>query len=249
MVNLVLQKLTNLAVVSNEVLEDEVFGLASWLTNDVGMSMVETEDTALYSTGTGSGDNEPDGFELDATSVGTAPVFFVPTGTQAADFALATLIDYAHLVKMFYALPERERMGAIWTGPSTIMQTLSTMLDLNGRPILAQANDEGRIVGDAEGGAMTRTLFGRPVIEMPGLEGTGQDSNRLYFVNMSRAYFMLEAGGIRVAATNEGGTAFSTDATHFRFIRRVDGQPSGNPIEAKPQYVYTGNITGAGTPV
>jgi hypothetical protein len=60
---------------------------------------------------------------------------------------------------------------------------------------------------------------------------------------------MLEAGGIRVAATNEGGSAFSTDSTHFRFIRRVDGQPSGNPVLARPQYVYTGNITGAGTPI
>ena len=84
---------------------------------------------------------------------------------------------------------------------------------------------------------------------MPGTEGVGEDSNRLYFVNMQRSYAMLEAGGIRVAATSEGSTAFSTDSTHFRFIRRVDGQPIGNlTASTRYQYVYTGNIIGAGTP-
>jgi HK97 family phage major capsid protein len=82
---------------------------------------------------------------------------------------------------------------------------------------------------------------------MPGLTGSaGEEFNRLYFINMPRSYAILEAGGIRVAATTEGGTAFATDMTHFRFIRRVDGAPFNNPIAASPQYVYTGNITGFG---
>jgi HK97 family phage major capsid protein len=248
-INLVLQKLTNLVGVSNEVLEDEVFGLASWLINDVGMEMAQTEDGALYSSGTGTND-QPRGFEAGDSTGTSAPVYFVKTLTQAADNEAATLIDYLHLIKMYYALPEKERAGAIWTGNSVLAQILSSMLDLNGRPILAMANDPGMIVGDAEAGAQTRMVFGRPFIEMPGKTGAVDETvNRLYFVNMSRSYAILEAGGIRVAATTEGGTAFATDQTHFRFIRRVDGAPFNNPIPTSPQYVYTGNITGAGTPI
>jgi HK97 family phage major capsid protein len=247
-INLNLKKLTNLVAVSNEVLEDEVFGLASWLVNDVGMEMAQTEDIALYNDGDGT--LEPAGFEEADATVTAGPGYYVDTLTQVANFELATLIDEIHLVKMYYALPERERGGAIWTGNSLIARTLSTMNDSNGRPILRLANDAGGIVGDAEAGGQTRTVFGRPFVEMPGATGAADERvNRLYFVNMGRSYAMLEAGGIRVAATTEGGTAFATDMTHFRFIRRVDGQPFNNPIAAKPQYVYTGNITGPGTPI
>jgi HK97 family phage major capsid protein len=245
--NLVLQKLTNLVEVTNEVLEDEVFGLASWLVTDVGMEMAETEDVALYRDGSGAGDDEPRGFEAaDTTATGATldPAWYVQGPDQAADNIATTDIDYVSLVKMYYRLPEKERAGAIWTGNSSIAQFLSTIVDLNGRPILRTANEAGGIVGDAEAGGETRTVLGRKFIEMPGLEGVGEDANRLYFVNMSRSYAMLEAGGIRVAATTEGGDAFAEDATWFRFIRRVDGAPFNNQVAARPQYVYMGNIQG-----
>jgi HK97 family phage major capsid protein len=121
------------------------------------------------------------------------------------------------------------------------------MVDLNGRPILRLASEAGGIVSDAQAGGVTSTVLGRPFVEMPGLLTTGtpgEDDNRLYFVNMPRSYAILEAGGIRVAATTEGGSAFTDDTTHFRFIRRVDGQPFNNPVGARPQYVYTGSISG-----
>jgi HK97 family phage major capsid protein len=247
-INLVLTKLTNLVAVSNEVLEDEVFGLASWLINDVGMEMAETEDKALYSTGTGT--NQPRGLEAADTTITGAtldPVWYVQGPDQAADNIEPTTINYAHLLKMYFRLPEKERSGAIWTGNSLIAEALSAMVDLNGRPILRMANEAGGIVSDTMAGGATSTVLGRPFVEMPGLLTTGtpgEDDNRLYFINMPRSYAILEAGGVRVAATSEGGSAFLTDMTHFRFIRRVDGAPFNNPIAASPQYVYTGSIEG-----
>jgi HK97 family phage major capsid protein len=249
-ISLVLQKLTHLVAVSNEVLEDEIFGLASWLINDVGMEMAEREDAALYSSGGGAASNQPRGLEAhDTTITGTGfdPAWYVPGPDQAADHILPTTINYAHLLKMYFRLPEKERTGAIWTGNSLIAEALSAMVDLNGRPILRMANEAGGIVSDAQAGGVTSTVLGRPFVEMPGLLNTGtpgEDDNRLYFINMGRAYAILEAGGVRVAATTEGGAAFAEDETHFRFIRRVDGAPTGQPIPTKPQYVYTGSISG-----
>jgi HK97 family phage major capsid protein len=250
-ISLVLQKLTHLVAVSNEVLEDEVFGLASWLINDVGMEMAEREDEALYGSGGGAGSQEPRGLEAADTTITGAtlnPVWYVQGPDQAADNIEPTTINYAHLLKMYFRLPEKERTGAIWTGNSLIAEALSAMVDLNGRPILRMANEAGGIVSDAQAGGATSTVLGRPFVEMPGLldaSGTpGEDDNRLYFINMGRAYAILEAGGVRVAATNEGGAAFAEDETHFRFIRRVDGAPTGQPIPTKPQYVYTGAIEG-----
>ncbi len=240
-----LEKLDTLAVLTNESLEDgDAFGLVAWMINDVVMQMAETEDTALYSTGDSSG--KPNGFELSDTSAGTSPAYFVPTVTQAANFALATVIDYFHIVAMFFALSEKERSQAIWTGPDTVMETLSSIVDGNGRPIFRDALAPGDVVGDAPSAAATGSIFRRPVWNLPGLEGTGQDSNRLYFMNPTRTYQILESGQIRVEASRDAG--FADDTTHYRFTRRVDGGSIGNNIAGRFQYVYCGNITGAGTP-
>ena len=252
-ISLVLQKLTHLVAVSNEVLEDEVFGLAQWLVSDVGMEMAEREDAALYSTGAGAGSNQPRGLEAADTTTASAPAYYIPVAVDqfaANDFTSTATLTYAHLVKMYYSLPEKERNGAIWTGNGSIARQLSQLTDQTGgtglgRPILRMQNDAGGIVGDAEAGGETRSVLGKPFIEMPGVEGVTDDeaNNRLYFINMARSYAILEAGGIRVAATTEGGAAFAEDETHFRFIRRVDGAPTGQPIPTRPQYVYSGNFT------
>ena len=70
--------------------------------------------------------------------------------------------------------------------------------------------------------------------------------NRLYFLNPTRTYQVLESGTLRVEASRDAG--FVNDTTVYRFIRRVDGGVIGNNIAGRNQYVYTGNITGAGTP-
>jgi len=243
-VQLMLQTHMNLSRISNEALEDSAFNVGQFLQNDVGMQFAEAEDITMYQDGAGAASNQPIGFETADVSAGTAPAYYVPTAAQAADFAAPTTITLEHLQKMFYALPEMERRNATWTGPASIMQTLSALIDLTGRPVLRQQNDAAHVVGDSMASAGTTTLFGRPVLEMPGKVGTGQDSNRLYFGNGQKSYAILEAGGLRVAASQEANGAFEANMTHYRFIHRIDGQPVGNTIVARPQYVYTGNITG-----
>ena len=250
--NLELEKLATLATLSNEILRSNVFGIVGWLTNDVTMQIAQTVDGALYATGTGSG--QPNGFELNDVIVTSTDTNgnIVPAGAaQIANHFLVTPINYAHLVKMFFALPEAERADAVWAGPDFVLEVLSTMLDDNGRPILNMGDAAGAIVGDSDGGGAVGSVLGRPVHNLPGAEDPTPDNsneNRLYFFNPRRSYAVLEGPGVMVEASRD--FLFSTDMTAYRFIRHIDGGVIGNTIgtTATRSYVFSGGISGAGTP-
>ena len=83
--------------------------------------------------------------------------------------------------------------------------------------------------------------------------------NKLFFIDMRRAYAILDKGEIRVTRSGLSGGSFAADQTAFRFVHRVDGQPyEENPSSptiaptsetyANSAYVYTGAITGATSP-
>lgn len=242
--NLQLQKLTSLSVITNELIEDgDAFSVVAWMIEDVVMQMAEKEDEALYSSGAGTASNEPNGFEASDTTLASAPTYYVPVSpTQDAIFTTAAALTYAHMVKMFYALPEKERMGAIWTANDTVMEQISLLLDGNLRPIFRVQDAPGDIIGDAPASAAQGTIFRRPVWNLPGKTGgAGENIDRIYFLNPLRTYAILEKAAVRVEASREAG--FSNDTTHYRFIRRVDGGVIGNNISGRPQYVYTGNLT------
>lgn len=244
--NLDLKKLTSLGILSNEILADEIFGIVQWLLNDVVMEMAETEDEALYSSGDGI--LEPNGFEAADTGATTNPPYQIALGVlQAAnkDLLADADLDYAHIVKMYYSLPEKERASSIWSGPDAVAEALSLVVDANGRPIFRQANDAGGVIGDAAASAQTGTLFGRPFHNLPGKSAalgsvTDSTENRLYLSNMERTYATLEKGGVQVAVSTDD--EFKTDRTVYRFVRRIDGGVTGNNITGRFQYIYTGGI-------
>jgi HK97 family phage major capsid protein len=240
-INLRLKKHANLSTLSNELLAD-VFGVAAWLVSDVAGQMAEQEDIKLYRDGAGG--DEPNGFELADATATAGPAYYVKAGAaQAADNEAIGVLTLNLLNRMFYALPEKERGSAIWTGSSVLATMLSDLIDAQGRPVLRRQDQEAGVVGDSIAGAQTTTILGRRFVEMPGKIGVaGADTNRLYFSNMQRSYVMLVKGGLQVAASGEAGTAFSTDSTVFRFTQRLDGDTFNNPIPARPQYVYTGHL-------
>ena len=248
--NLVLKKQGTIATLSNEILDDEVFGIVQWLTNDVTMLMAEDEDEKTY--GSGDGTLEPAGLEANDTIVTmtTSNTSFVPAGAaQIADHFLVTDIDFDHILKMFYSLPEGERRNASWAGPDLVMQTLSQINDDSGRQIFRQQNQEGGVVGDALASGQTGTILGRPVFNLPGAEKAIPDDsneNRLYFADFSRTVAGLERTGVRVEASRE--SSFKTDVTDYKFVRRMDSGVIGNTIAARRQFVFSGGITGAGAP-
>ncbi len=247
--NLQLQKLTTLATLSNEVLEDEVFGIVNWLINDVTMQIAETEDEALYGSGAGAASEEPNGFEANdiIITATTDNVNILPTATQAANHFLPTEIDYQSVIALFFSIGEKERGNAIFSGPDTVMQILSTVEDGSGRPIFNMQNSAVQIVGDDASGGQVGSILGRPVVNLPGAEGVvDSNSNRLYFFNPMRSYAILERANIRIEASREN--LFDTDQTRYRFVRRVDGGVIGNTIAGRSQFRFIGGITGPGTP-
>jgi len=248
--NLQLQKLNTLANLTNEVLEDEVFGIVNWLVNDVTMQIAETEDEALYSSGAGSGSNEPNGFEAftEIITATTGDPTIVPIGgAQILNEFLTVDLDYQSVLELFFSIGEKERTNAIFAGPDSVMQVLSSVEDGSGRPIFNMQNSALQIVGDDASGGQIGTILGRPVINLPGAEGTSNSNeNRLYFFNPMRSYAILEQANVRVESSRD--VLFASDKTHFRFIRRVDGGVIGNTITARPQFKFIGGIIGAGTP-
>jgi HK97 family phage major capsid protein len=240
-INLILKKLAMVAKVSNEMIEDSAFDLASWLLRDAGRSMALEEDLQMYSVNAGL--TAPEALEEKATTDQTVlEGFYIETATQAAgNVDDPTLIGYLHLVEMFYALPESERAGAIWAGGSVVAQYLSQILDTALRPIL---RDTG--TGNLE-------ILGHPFIEFPAGQDTGttptERQNRLYFINMPRSYIILD-DEIKMARTTVGGAAFAEDMTYFRFTHRtmgkrvVDNQNLTTLRPAVNPYIYTGAING-----
>jgi HK97 family phage major capsid protein len=257
-INLVLQKLTSLATISNEALED-AFGLAEWLTLDVAKEMGQEEDDKLYGNGTGT--QMPRAFE-SMTTTDTLPVqYYVPTTTQAADFELPTLIDYAHIQKMFFSLPEHVRSNAVWTGNDLVEEAIMNMLDGADRPFFPMTEIPIGTISDGIANTPTPNIFGRPFVNMPGTQDTGgspeSNENRLYLSDMRRSYVILMKD-LRVDRSGLSGSTFANDQTQFRFVHRIDGQPfdrfASNPNIttgdfSQSTFVYTGSITGEGTPV
>lgn len=243
--NLNLQKLTNFGVQSNEAIED-TFGLIEWMISDVGLEMAQTEDSAIYSTGTGGSNEQPSGLELHDTTTASAPAYHIPNPQQiSADFTTIGTPTLATIEDMYFALPEGERANAIWSGPDQVLKAVGRIVDGDDRSIVVAGGSPAGVLGDAIAGAQNRFILGHPVVSLPGKEGTPataptQDENRLYFWNPRRTVAILEKGDIRMDVSTD--SAFGKDNTEFRFVRRVDSGVLGNGIAGRFQYVYTGMI-------
>lgn len=246
-VKLDLVQLTSLNDITDQLLLSTPFNVGNWLDRQVGEKMAEFEDLKMYRDGDGV--NEPAGFEAKDTTTATTPAeSFVPVKTDqtgANDFLDPATLTAPHVKKMFFALPEAHRGGAIWMGSDTVAEILSNLTDGQGRDVLNMQNAPSSIVGDAESSGEVGTLHNRPFINMPGKEDITatppEDTNRLYFAAMDRSYAILERGGIQAASSVD--FKFNQRLTTFRFIRDADGQPTGNRTSGLPvDYVYTGSL-------
>ncbi len=254
-VKLDLVKLRNVSLATDELLESSAFNVGAWLTQQVGEKMAAVEDEAMYSSGTGP-DTQPNGFELSDVidnTLATNPLYVIPGAEQGATTATDPLVfslagNEGHLAKMFFALPEQARRNAIWSGGDQVMQALTGIVDGNGRQILNLQNNPTEIVGDQLAGGSIGSIYGRPVVNLPGkqagtpavpdVDGT---ENRLYFGDPSRYYAILERGQITAAASTD--FLFTSDTTTFKFVRKVDGKPIGNRTVGLPfDYVFSASI-------
>ena len=140
----------------------------------------------------------------------------------------ASTIVYENLTKMWARLDSRSKPYATWYINTDVNPQLDELALAVGTGGL-----EPRFVNYGSDGIMR--IKGRPVVETEFNATIGTEGDIL-LANM-REYLMWEKGGIQAASSIH--VQFTTDETVFRFVYRVDGQPS----IAAPLTPYKGTNT------
>jgi len=184
---------------SEESIEDSPFNIATHFGERSGAAIGAAEDVQT------------------ATSNGTAPnvsdSFDNATITAFAE-ATITVMTYADVVGLFFAVPEqyREDVSMSFFGNSAMATFLSTILDGNGRPIFTPSVDAPSGVGDTRPNAIGNIL-GAPFFTAPVAAG-GLYAGALAF------WGYLDGGGIRMRVLDQ--VAAATDDIEYRFTQRWD---------------------------
>ena len=154
-------------------------------------------------TNGGNGVGQPLGF-LNSPALVTVAA----ESGQTADTIVA-----ANVVKMYAAMPSRNRMNAIWLIHPDAEPQLSLMT-LGQMPVYLPP---GGLSNNPYG-----TLFGRPVIPHQVCETVG-DVFDIGFVDLSQYLALIKAGGLKSQTSIH--LWFDQDLTAFKFTLRIGGQP------------------------
>lgn len=194
-----LHKLAALVPMTEELLED-----APAMGSYVARKAAEKIDFKVSNAiARGNGVGQPLGF-LNSPALVTVAA----ESGQTADTIVA-----ANVVKMYAAMPSRNRMNAIWlihpdAEPQVSLMTLGQM------PVYLPP---GGLSNNPYG-----TLFGRPVIPHQVCETVG-DVFDIGFVDLSQYLALIKAGGLKSQTSIH--LWFDQDLTAFKFTLRIGGQP------------------------
>jgi HK97 family phage major capsid protein len=196
-------KLTGLAVVPNELLQDSLISFAALIETLWPRALAFYEDIAFM---TGSGAGEPLGF-LGAPNPATVAV------TKESAQAGSTIV-LENVIKMYSRMLPASLSRGVWiTTPEAIPElfTMALAVGTGGGPVMLT-----NVVGPAP-----VTIFGRPVIPCEKASRLGTQGD-LAFVDLS--YYLI---GDRQVMTASSSTdwKFGNDQTAYRIIQRVDGRP------------------------
>jgi HK97 family phage major capsid protein len=181
--------------VSNELLVDAGFDLASHLAQQAGNSLGFAINAALT---TGDGSDKPNGVVTAAGSGITGG-----TGVAGA-FTADNLID------LQYSLDGAARRlpGVAYMANTSSLGKIRKLKD-----------DQGQYLYTVNVGAPDN-FAGFPIYENPGMVSTGTGAKSVLFGHFP-SYKVRMAGGLQVAQSSD--YAFANDVTNFRFLWRVDG--------------------------
>lgn len=209
---LYLRKLTGLMYATDELLQDTTAleALAQQAFPEEFNFLVE--DAVINGTGAGM----PLGF-LNSGCV----VVQTKEGGQSA-----TTVVTNNILKMFGRLWARSRQNAVWLINQDVEQQLYG-LTLGNYPVYMPPGGLSA--------APFGTMLGRPVIPVEYCATLGT-SGDIIFVDLS-SYLAIDKGGIQSASSIH--VRFIYDETTFRFVYRVDGQPTWNA----PLTPYKGSNT------
>lgn len=208
-----LKKLTGLAYVTDELLED-ASALESVLTQAFTEEFGFKLDDAIIN-GTGAG--------MPLGILGSPAMVVVGKETgQPAD-----TLQAENVVKMWARCYARSRLNAVWFINQDVEPQLFTMTVPAGTGGGTVYMPPGGLSGAAYG-----TLFGRPVIPIEQCQTLG-DKGDIILADMSQ-YILIDKGGLQSASSIH--VKFTNDETTFRFVYRVDGEP----IWSGPLTPFTG---------
>ncbi len=202
-IELVARKFGRVIPVTEELLADASVAILEFL-RDLYAEILAEKRTEMVTNGTGAG--EPEGVRSNADVTTEA---FSGTQTNAAD-----ILDWIEAI--FWGIKTKYKTNgkAIWLASQAMLETLSTIKDGNGRPILSQITDEP-----------FQRLKGAPVFEdtfIPDTLGGSANESELIFGNFR--YYAFGDRQKMTVATDSGGMYFRDDQVALKVNERYDGR-------------------------
>ena len=190
-------KLGTMIKISNELLHDSAFDLASYIAARFGVAMGNAEERAFF---TGDGDKKPLGI-LDET--GGAEL-----GVTAAS---QTAITFDEIFDLYYSLKSPYRRNAQFVCNETILLQLMKLKDKNENYLWKPSLDI----------AKPDTLLGRPIRTSSFMPGIAKGERVLLFGDMKH-YWVTDRQNRTFRRLNE--LYARTDQVGFLTTQRVDGR-------------------------
>jgi len=202
-IELNLKKLIGLCYSTDELLQD-----ASALGGVMGQAFADeftfmVEDSIINGTGAGT----PLGILTSAAKISQAK----ETG-QDADTIVAENIE-----NMYSRMPASSISKAIWTINQDCWPQIFQLKHTVGAGGVPMFMPAGKLTDTPSG-----SLMGRPIVPTE-YNGTIGDLGDIAFLDLSQ-YLTIDKGGTQTASSIH--VSFTTDQTVFRFVYRIDGQPT-----------------------
>lgn len=190
-------KLGTLIKVSNELLNDSVFDLESYISKEFARRIGSKEEDAFFN---GDGKGKPVGI-FNATGG-------AETGITAAS---ATTITADEIIELFYSLRAPYRKNAVWVMNDATVKTIRKLKDANGNYLWQPALTAGT----------PDTLLGRPIYTSSYVPTIAAGKKTIAFGDFSY-YWIADRQGRTFKKLSELYAA--TDQTGFVGTQRVDGK-------------------------
>ena len=187
-------KLGTMIKVSEELLNDSIFDIQSYLAAEFARRIGNAEEEAFIN---GNGVSKPTGF-LATAEVGV-------TAAEATGFTADELIDLYHSLSVAY------RGKAVWMLNDTTVQFIRKLKDKNGQYLW----QPGLVAGAPD------TILGRPVVVSRYMPVIGSDAKTVAFGDFSY-YWIADRQGRSFRRLDE--LFASTGQVGFRGSQRVDGK-------------------------
>ena len=187
-------KLGTMIKVSEELLNDSIFDIQSYLSAEFARRIGNAEEEAFIN---GNGVSKPTGF-LATAEVGV-------TAAEATGFTADELIDLYHSLSVAY------RGKAVWMLNDTTVQFIRKLKDKNGQYLW----QPGLVAGAPD------TILGRPVVVSRYMPVIGSDNKTVAFGDFSY-YWIADRQGRSFRRLDE--LFATTGQVGFRGSQRVDGK-------------------------